>query len=222
MENLGSVEAGKEEGKAGETVSLWLAGAVILAIIAVFALAGLVIKSLYIDQPVARTAIERDIVKYKELARENPKDISARLGLIDAYVAAKDYRMAERELGEALKQNDKAATLHERLAEIHRLKGDVNKAILEYEKASSLDPKNGLVYYRLGQIYLDRTEYRKAVVVFQKLIEINPGLADAHYYLGLATEKLGDREGARKQYLEALRYIPDYPEAKSGLARVSK
>lgn len=205
-----------------EAISLWLAGAIILALIAVFALAGLIIKSLYLDQPPVRTAIERDIYKYKELSRKNPTDISARLGLADAYIAAADYGSAEKVLGEAMKLDDKRPEIHERLAEVKRARGNAEAAISEYRKAIALDPKNELANYNLGQIYLDRADYRNAAAAFKNALAANPTLADAHYKLGLAHEKLGERSAAASEYREALKYIPDYSEAKEALARVSK
>ncbi|MCL4499947.1 MAG: tetratricopeptide repeat protein [Chloroflexi bacterium] len=211
----------ENDGEKDETVSLWLAGSVVLALIIVFIFAGLVVKSLYIDQPVARTAVERDIFRYKGLIEKNPKDLDARLNLASAYAASKDYEAARAQLNEVVKQDDRRSKPHELLAEIYRQNGDPNRAIAEYRQAIMLDPVDELAYYQLGQIYLVQTDYARAAEMYKKLVAINPTVADAHYYLGLSYEKLGDREQAQGQYREALKYILDYSEAKEGLARVS-
>ncbi len=43
---------------------------------------------------------------------------------------------------------------------------------------------------------------------------------DAHYNLALALAKLGNREAAEREYLEALRIYPDYAEARNNLGNL--
>ncbi|MHB0977678.1 MAG: tetratricopeptide repeat protein [Candidatus Aquicultorales bacterium] len=210
------------EDRQEETVSVWLAGSVILALIAVFLLSGLIIKSLYVEQPVARTAVERDIFKYRELSQKNPKDVNSRIALADAYIEAKEYEAAERELKSLIELSPRNPQPHERLAEIHRINGKMDQAIVEYKKAVELDPRDEIAYYQLGQIYMAKNDFIKARDAYRRLVQINPSVADGHYYLALASEKLADKETARTHYREALKYIPDYSEAKDGLDRVSE
>jgi Tfp pilus assembly protein PilF len=47
--------------------------------------------------------------------------------------------------------------------------------------------------------------WREAMFRFKRAVEINPGNAVAHNNLAVAYEANGDFEGARKEYLEALR-----------------
>lgn len=204
-----------------ETVNPWLAAAILVALVGIFVLAGLLISSLYGDQPV-RTAIERDIARYKENVRAHPGDVSARLNLADAYVASGDYRSAERELKEAISLNPTLGDAYRKLGDVYNRNGEVDRAISEYQIAISMSPNEPSAYNQMGQIFLAQKKYKQAVEVYEDLIRKNPMFADAHYYLGFAFEKLGNKAKARIHYLEALKYVPDYSEAKEGLNRVSR
>ncbi len=213
---------GKDREAVDETISIWLVLVVIAAIVAVFALAGLIIRTAFLEPAAPRTAIERNILKYKAIVEKNPGDFKARLNLANAYIESGDYSAAERELGEAIRTNPRNAEAHFSIAELSEARGDIKRAISEYYKVVSLDKKNERAYYRLGLIFIHQSDYRKASEAFKKVIEINPMLADAHYYLGISYERIGDRSSARKQYQEALKYVPDYQEAKNALSRVSR
>jgi serine/threonine protein kinase/Tfp pilus assembly protein PilF len=79
------------------------------------------------------------------------------------------------------------------LARAYWKKGDLDKAIAEYERLTTIDPKNQVRYlihplyhYRLGRVYEDKGEKAKATNEYQKFLEYwkdvdakHPELADA-------------------------------------------
>jgi len=87
------------------------------------------------------------------------------------------------------------------LARAYWKKGDLDKAIAEYERLTSIDPKNQIRYlihplyhYRLGRVYEDKGEKAKAAEQYQKFLEYwkdadakHPELADAKKRLDALT-----------------------------------
>jgi len=79
------------------------------------------------------------------------------------------------------------------LARAYWKKGDLDKAIAEYERLTTIDPKNQIRYlihplyhYRLGRVYEDKGEKAKAAAEYRKFLEYwkdadpkHPELADA-------------------------------------------
>jgi len=79
------------------------------------------------------------------------------------------------------------------LARAYWKKGDLDKAIAEYERLITIDPKNQIRYlihplyhYRLGRVYEDKGEKAKAAGQYEKFLECwkdadpkHPELADA-------------------------------------------
>lgn len=51
-------------------------------------------------------------------------------------------------------------------------------------------------------------EWQAAKGQYEAAINAQPSLAEAHYNLALALEKLGDREAAKKHYIEAANLAP--------------
>ncbi len=60
----------------------------------------------------------------------------------------------------------------------------------------------------------------EARAAFEAAIKKNPKQADAHYYLGLTFDRMGDKGGAQKEYQTALDLSPDMTEAAANLVAV--
>ncbi len=74
----------------------------------------------------------------------------------------------------------------------------------------------------LGELYGKLGKYKQALPYLESASQAQPTYSDLHYQLGLAYEKTGKKAKAAQQYREALRYIPDMPDALTGLKRVSR
>ena len=89
-------------------------------------------------------------------------------------------------------------------------------------KLAAADVNNEVPSYQLGLILVKDRRYKEAVRYLRVAVKINPLLADAHYYLGYSHEQLGEADAARAEYGEALKYVPDYADAKRGLERLTR
>jgi tetratricopeptide (TPR) repeat protein len=64
--------------------------------------------------------------------------------------------------------------------------GHVDAAILEFRKATELDPKLAEAFVALGQAYIEKQDYKEAVASLTHALELTPNLVDAHRLLGYA------------------------------------
>ena len=106
-----------------------------------------------------------------------------------------------------LKQYDKLTALY------YVYKGDkayanfkLNKSIDYYNKALKLYPQHYGAWYNLGNIYVVYEDYFSAVDAYEQAIKYNPKMMIARMNYGIVSaEKLGDFDGAIKQYKEIIK-----------------
>ena len=67
-------------------------------------------------------------------------------------------------------------------------------------KAVNLDPKCADCYLQLGNVEASQHDYQKAIASYLKANEANPQLSDAHYRLGVAYDRVGEKEKARLEF----------------------
>jgi tetratricopeptide (TPR) repeat protein len=96
-------------------------------------------------------------------------------------------------------------------------KGQYDRAIADYDKASQLNPRDADVYLNRGNAYANKGQYDRAIADYDKAIELNPRDADAYNNRGLAYYKKGDRDKAITDYRKALQIDPKHKRAKASL-----
>ncbi len=215
-------QAEQQETKTGERISLWLAGSIILFLIIVFAVAALIVQRVYFQPPVVRTAVERDLIKYKEAVRRNPRDAEAYVGLAGVYLEIEQVDNAIDQLDKAIAIEPRSWNAHFELGMAYAGKQEPNIAASHFWQAAAIDPNNELAFYQLGKLYQGQKQYGQAVQAFQKTLKVNPTLSDAHYFLGCCYEKTNKTDLAAKEYREALKYVQSYPEAEKALRQLEK
>jgi len=62
-----------------------------------------------------------------------------------------------------------------------------------------LDPKFAEAHLQLGNLYSDQSKYPEAIPQYVRALELNADLADAHYRLGQAYVRTGQKESAQEQ-----------------------
>lgn len=67
-------------------------------------------------------------------------------------------------------------------------------------KAVSLDAKCSDGYLQLGILAASQRNYEKAIGLYGKAIEADPQSGEAHYRLGVAYERMGEREKAAREF----------------------
>ena len=89
-------------------------------------------------------------------------------------------------------------------------KGDLNNAVIEYRKATHLDPNSFEAHMKFGEVLEIKNDYQGAKKEYEKAISINPESAEAHECMGFALLILRDYDGAVKECKEAIRLKPDW------------
>ena len=110
------------------------------------------------------------------------------------------------------------ATLAENQAQLRRLvqravqlrsQARLDEAVAALRQAMKLDPENSDLHRELGITFLMAKEWKRARVEMIEAIRHDQADADAHNGLGYALEKLGDIDGAVKEYRIATNLQPD-------------
>jgi tetratricopeptide (TPR) repeat protein len=66
------------------------------------------------------------------------------------------------------------------------------------KKSIALDPSIPEAHLQLGNLYSDQSKYADSIPEYQHALELNSDLADAHYRLGQAYVRTGDKERAQE------------------------
>ncbi len=104
-------------------------------------------------------------------------------------------------------QNQSAAGINLALALYN--KGEFKQAIDILRPLAAAYPLDPMIRYNIGRIYYASDKIDLAVVEYRKAIELYPDYLQAHYSMGQANMKQGNRKEAIKQFKEVVRIAPD-------------
>jgi tetratricopeptide (TPR) repeat protein/S1-C subfamily serine protease len=93
--------------------------------------------------------------------------------------------------------------------------GDKKGAILDYDKAISINPQVAHAYSNRGIAKSELGDKKGAILDYDKAITINPQHAYAYYNRGIAKSELGDKKGAILDYDKAITISPQFAPAYS-------
>ncbi len=96
-------------------------------------------------------------------------------------------------------------------------KGEVDRAIADFEKVIALNPKDAAAYNNRGVVYGMKGEVDRAIADFDKVIALNPKDAKAYNNRGFAYIKKGDKDQAIADFRKALEIDPSDQNAKNNL-----
>jgi len=82
--------------------------------------------------------------------------------------------------------------------------GELDKSIVYYNEAISLDPADAIAYNNRGLVYYRQGDLNKAIADFTKAIEFNPLMALSYYNRGLAYYNQGELEKSIVDYNKAI------------------
>ena len=82
------------------------------------------------------------------------------------------------------------------------------QATVPLEKAKRLEPDKSSIREALGRAYFRSGRYGNAASEFSAVVEQHPANDYAHFCLGRALEKLGDRRAAAAPHVAGLRHAP--------------
>jgi tetratricopeptide (TPR) repeat protein len=116
---------------------------------------------------------------------------------------------------------DERETAYELFQRGSRLLGDHHPgaAAVLLERCLALEPGKASILEALGRAYFDQGDHVRAAERFQAIVDDNP-LADyAHFGLGLARARLGDRRAAGRHLRMAVFLKPENEDYQRALRR---
>lgn len=99
--------------------------------------------------------------------------------------------------------------------------GQVDRALDIYHAIIQIDPAYTAAFIQAGLIYFQQDSFSKAYEYFDIGCRQEPANATVYFYRGTSREALGDPEGARSDYRQALKLDPGYKEAGRALDLVN-
>ena len=95
-----------------------------------------------------------------------------------------------------------------------------DEAILEFNKALSVDSQNVKAYYNLGNVYYKKGLHQEAIDAYQQALMLQPNFAEAHNNLGLVYDIEGKFYEAAQEYQRALKIKPSHLPAHINLGNI--
>ena len=92
---------------------------------------------------------------------------------------------------------------------VYQRKGELDRAIQDYDQALQLDPNDATTFYNRGVAYGSRRQWDQAVQDYDQAVRLEPKFAAALYGRGVAKEQTGDRAGADADIAAARAIDPD-------------
>jgi tetratricopeptide (TPR) repeat protein len=108
------------------------------------------------------------------------------------------------------------------LAQYYEQAGNNAEAIAAYNSSITTDPDDERAYLALGRINMKKKDWKEAFRYFDLAAKASPANATAYYYRAQCHENLGRKEDAIDDYVKALTFKKDYPEAKAALDKLKK
>ena len=144
---------------------------------------------------------EEGIRALRRAISQNPRSLSMRLALVQAYLQSSRPDRAEDEAQRALlvgSSDDRTARtgLIRLLGETQRSSGDLSAAEETYRQALAVDPKNRDAQLAVGQLLLTRGETDGAAQQFHSILETHPEDRDAAFGLARVFAVRGDFDKA--------------------------
>ncbi|MBM4147289.1 MAG: tetratricopeptide repeat protein [Nitrospira sp.] len=114
------------------------------------------------------------------------------------------------------------ADAHHDAGNIFQEKGQLEEAIIHYQKALRLNPNNADIYFNLGNVLRIRGEPDKAIESYNHALAINPHHTDALLNKGFIFQMQGNFEKAIECYKQLLQINPRSIEALNNLGNLLK
>ena len=161
----------------------------------------------------------RAINSAEEATQIDPDMIDAYLLLGDLHAAQDDPRAVEYFDAAVDIDPEDVIAIHAR-ADYYRDRGDLDRAIEEYRRASTIDRQYVAGNFNAGLLLMEQDSFRSAYNEFNITIKNDPIHIRAFFYRGYASELMGELDAARRDYETALRMAPDFTLALEGLERL--
>lgn len=139
------------------------------------------------EEKAAKDDFAKAIHLYTETLNDKPLDHKTRRKRAFTFLNLNDYDNAIKDLQYIVNASSNSSIAHRDLGYALRLKGDLDTAIYELDKAVDLDPEDFDAYTNLGIAYRDRGkegDIEEALFAFNKALQANPDYVPALKYRG--------------------------------------
>lgn len=162
----------------------------------------------------------RAINSFQTSVEIEPSQVDAWITLGRLHAAIRSP-LAERYFDNAIAEGQGSVIPMHAKADYLRDQGDLDAALELYEEINRVDRQYEEAYFNAGMIYLKRDSLDQAYNLFNIAVGVYPLYVKAYYFRGFTAEMQGNAAQAQADYQHALNLVPDYEDAKEGLARVS-
>lgn len=174
-----------------------------------------------------RNEIDQSIEFFREATVLDEKNEKAKFGLSEALTRKGDellvqqkYDLAKMFYDDALNSNPNNAFAYAGLGEFYESKEDIDNAILNYEKAITLDSDLTEINAPLGALYFQKGEIAKSESYLQKALASNSDNPETYFYLGLVRYRQNRNAEAAEALRRSIQIAPTNPEAHYYLGEV--
>lgn len=159
-------------------------------------------------------------ISRKRIPGVSAQDAALHELLVQAKAAAdkQDYATAETDYLKYLAQKPNDASAHFDLGFVYTAQKDNQKAQAEYRKAIAIDPKMTEAYFNLGVSLLDENP-KAAIQPLEEVTKLNYSYAKAHFLLGVAHGRAGDKQKSIAELTIAEKLEPNDLETHLALGR---
>ncbi len=106
--------------------------------------------------------------------------------------------------------NSRDVRAHDSLAKAYRRKGELKKAIAEYERITKLKPDDAKTFENLGDVYKEQGDFGKAATAYEQAVNLAPDKDNLHVKLGDCYQEQGMQDDAITEYdISKIRLIAD-------------
>lgn len=160
------------------------------------------------------------IEQYQKAAKKEPKNAQVPLlmGLCYAQLGDLDKGLHYTEWAS---QNAPSYTSFYDLGLIYSARGESEKALQAFDRASTMNPKSFMLEYQKGLVYATLKKYAQAIPFYQKALALNPSFDDARIALVGAFLNQGNRTSALAE-IETFRKMKKNAVVRSLEARMKK
>ena len=172
----------------------------------------------------AKAAFQQSVDVCKQELQQNPKNIESYVVLGWSLLRLENYQETIKISQEALKLSPKEYRIIETLAEAYFYIDNYTESLKLFEQYVNGLPNGercATAYFFVGEIYRLTRKYEHADIAYCMALKKEPGVSLWWYRLGRSREDGGNKAGAKKAYEQAIKIKPNYPDASSGLKRVS-
>lgn len=96
-------------------------------------------------------------------------------------------------------------------------RGEFLKAVEVFKQINEKQGQNPDAFYNIGLAYMQIDSFKLASDNFKICVQLEPTYVRGHFYMGLASEKLGKKEMAKQYYQQALNLDPEMERARKAL-----